>query len=260
MEDIIKDTIAEAFKSKNQAAYFYARANDKSLSFKERKKWKKWAKEFSDKTNFKKLPQKAAEEEDMSEIVDADGNIDRNPKPINANVKGVTSYSTTDGSGYRPNAMGSAYGSMGGNIPGGAAFKPGMINYWIGESDMSDVLGHEVIDKNLDYDEAQEYFETELELPPDETKERLNKMGYDEELPEDKIRLIENPKEYIENYVESIMAKRSKENDMVEKDESDYSIDKEPNPIILKQIEALKNALKADGIPVNRIIKYLKHE
>ena len=34
-------------------------------------------------------------------------------------------------------------------------------------------------------------------LPDDEAKERMNKMGYDENLPEDKVRLIESPKKTI---------------------------------------------------------------
>jgi hypothetical protein len=50
------DEMDEAFKSKRQQRYFYARAGDKSLSKKKRNKWKRMAKEFSDKTNFSRLP------------------------------------------------------------------------------------------------------------------------------------------------------------------------------------------------------------
>ena len=46
----------EEFKSKAQARYFHAKANEKG---KEGKKWKKWAKEFGDDTkDFSKLPEK----------------------------------------------------------------------------------------------------------------------------------------------------------------------------------------------------------
>ena len=50
------NTLEEEFKSKAQARYFYAKANEKG---KEGKKWKKWAKEFADDTeDFDELPEK----------------------------------------------------------------------------------------------------------------------------------------------------------------------------------------------------------
>ena len=99
MDQLIKQIIEEKYASLQQAKYFHAKASDKSLSAKERKVWKDRANEFDSKTNFKKIPKKVKTEVD--EIVDEDGNIDRNPKPINANVKGITSYSTTDGGAGR---------------------------------------------------------------------------------------------------------------------------------------------------------------
>lgn len=48
----------EAFKSKRQQRYFFARANDKKLSKKERKRWKDMASEFSERTDFSELPEK----------------------------------------------------------------------------------------------------------------------------------------------------------------------------------------------------------
>lgn len=51
------DEMDEAFKSKRQQRYFYARAGDKSLPKKKRNRWKKMASEFSSKTNFKNLPE-----------------------------------------------------------------------------------------------------------------------------------------------------------------------------------------------------------
>lgn len=50
--------IEEEFASKKQQRYFYAKANDESLSQSERDKWLQWANEFSDETNFDKLPEK----------------------------------------------------------------------------------------------------------------------------------------------------------------------------------------------------------
>lgn len=48
----------EAFKSKAQQKYFFAKAGDKDASAKNRAEWKKRAKEFSDKTDFDSLPDK----------------------------------------------------------------------------------------------------------------------------------------------------------------------------------------------------------
>lgn len=53
------ELVNEAFKSKKQQRYFYAKANEPG---KEGKKFKKWAKEFSDDTNFESLPEKIEEE------------------------------------------------------------------------------------------------------------------------------------------------------------------------------------------------------
>ena len=90
MNNFIKQIIEEKFASKKQQRYFYAKANDKTLSKKERKKWQDMAGEFSDKTNFKKLPDEVEkEEQDMEEIVDDHGNI-RLPILGELNVLGYT--------------------------------------------------------------------------------------------------------------------------------------------------------------------------
>ena len=47
MNDFIKQVIEEKFASKAQQRYFYAKANEKGTPKKEKKKWKKWASEFS---------------------------------------------------------------------------------------------------------------------------------------------------------------------------------------------------------------------
>ena len=95
--------------------------------------------------------------------------------------------------------------------------------------------------------------EDELGLSDDEAEERLEKMGYDEKLPEDKLRLIENPKKFVNDYLESILVKKSTNSDVLEKDE-----EKEVNPIILKQIEVLKNTLKNNNLSVNDVLSHLK--
>ena len=56
--DIVNKLISEKFASKAQQRFFYAMA-DKDT--KKGKKFKKWSKEFSDDTNFDKIPEKVKE-------------------------------------------------------------------------------------------------------------------------------------------------------------------------------------------------------
>jgi len=111
------------------------------------------------------------------------------------------------------------------------------------------------MEQDKDYDEAKEYFEKDLGIPEDETEDRLNQMGYESDYPDGKIRLIENPKGFIEEYIESILPKKTKMNDVVEKDEVET---KELNPIIKKQIDVLKQAMKDNGISTKQFFNYLK--
>jgi len=65
---ITKKDLMEKFASKAQARYFYAKANEPG---KEGKKWKKYAKEFSDDTkDFDSLPEKVKKEKNEQQIVE----------------------------------------------------------------------------------------------------------------------------------------------------------------------------------------------
>ena len=251
MNEFIKQVIEEKFASKKQQRLFYAKAGDKSLPKKERKNWKKWSKEFSDDTDFKHLPEKVkkTKKKDVDEIVDEDGNIETDSYPTDLPTKGVTSNSTSD------EVVRTAMGQMGAFGIGGPINTSRTLKYWA-ESDMSKALGYQdTLGKDEDFEDAEEHFTDELGLPDDEAKDRLEKMGYDEKLPNEKIRLIENPKKFVEEYIESLLMKKSKENDVLEKD-----VQKEVNPIIKKQIEALKQTLKNNSLSVNDIINDLKDE
>ena len=103
------------------------------------------------------------------------------------------------------------------------------------------------------------YFKNELEIDGDEAEERLASYGYDKNLDGDKVRLIENPKKYIEDYVESVLNKKTENNDLIKKDQYE-DIDQELEPIIKKQISALKRTLKKNNIPLNHVFKLLKKE
>lgn len=246
MNEFLKDIITEAFKSKKQQRYFYAKAGDKSLPKKERNKWKKWSKEFSDKTEFEKLPEVAETEGEVDEIVDSIGNISRSKIPTDANTKGITQKKTTD------QVVKTGAGSMGIHGVHGTHTS---LRYWA-ESDMSKTLGYDATMKqDASKKEAEKYFKKELDMDDDEAEERLDAMGYDPELPEDKVRLVENPKKFIEEYIENILSKKSSNNELVPK-EKDLA---EINPIVLKQIKSLKQSLESNEISIQDLIKLLKN-
>ncbi len=253
MDEFIKQVIEETFKSKKQQRYFFHKG-------KHSPKWKKMAKEFASKTDFSKLPERAEEEVQMDEIVDEDGNIAKGDKPTDFNTKGITSLKTSD------EVARASTGQMGGAGLDGGGNASRMMRYFgeqdqsveMGEADMSKALGYEeTMEQDKDYNEAKQYFETELGIPPDETEDRLNQMGYESDYPKGKIRLIENPRQFVEDYLESIIPKKTKVDDMVDKDNAEPNI---LNPIIKKQIDVLRQTLKDNGISDRQIIQYLKDD
>ncbi len=245
MNNFIKQVIEEKFASKAQQRFFYAQAGKGG---KKGKKWSKWAKEFSSKTDFDKIPDKV-EDEEIDEIVDAKGNIKRGKKPANLMSKGITQDKTSD------EVVKSGGGSMGIHGVHGTHTS---LRYWA-ESDLSKSLGaKDTILQDVPYDDAKDHMEDELGLDDNEAEERLEKMGYDPKLPEDKVRLVENPKKFMEEYIESILSKKNMSNDIVSKDET--MEEKEINPIVLKQLNSLKNTLKKNNLNVNDVLKHLKND
>lgn len=243
MNNFIKQVIEEKFASKAQQRFFYAQAGKGD---KKGKKWSKWAKEFSKDTDFKKIPEKI--EKEVDEIVDDKGNIQRSKKPNDLDKRGITQKKTTD------DVIKTGAGSMGIHGVHGTHTS---LRYWA-ESDLSKALGaKDTIMKDVDYDDAEEHFEKELGIPDDETKERMGQMGYDENLPDDKVRLVENPKKFMEEYIESILSKKNMNNDIVSKETTE---EKEINPIVLKQLNSLKTTLKKNNLSVNDVLKHLKND
>jgi hypothetical protein len=244
MNNFIKQVIEEKFASKAQQRFFYAKANEKGKPKKEKKKWGKWAKEFSDKTNYDEIPDKV--EKEVDEIVDKYGNIATGKKPTDFNTKGVTQKKTSD------DVAKAAFGSMGRMAKVGGT----TMRYWA-ESDMSKALGFDdTMAKDADYEDAEDHFKGELGLDEPEAEDRLAQMGYDKKLPADKVRLVENPKKFMEEYIESILSKKAKDNEIVSKDEQ--TEEKEINPIVLKQLKSLKNTMNSHKLSINDIMKHLK--
>jgi hypothetical protein len=237
MNNFIKQVIEEKFESKAQQRFFYAQAGKKG---KKGKKWTKWAKEFSKKTDFSNLPEK----KEVDEIVDEVGNIKRGKTPLDINKKGISQKKTTD------QVVKAAAGSMGTHGVHGTHTS---LRYWA-ESDMSKALGYkETLKQDADYDDAEKHFEKDLGLSDDEAKERMDQMGYDEDLPDDKVRLVENPKKFIEEFIESILSKRTKDEELVKEKTGKIT------PIIKRQLNSLKSSMESEGLSIEEITEYLKN-
>jgi hypothetical protein len=258
MNNFIKQVIEEKFASKAQQRYFYAQAGKGG---KKGKKWAKWAKEFSDDTDFEKIPEKV-DEEDLEEIVDKKGNIMRKKTPLASKKNGITQREITD----RVVKTGAA--SMGTH---GVHGTHTTLKYWaenkselkklientIDEIEMDDALGYdETLGKDASYDEAYRYFRKNLKLSDEETTERLKNLGYDEKLKGDKIRLIENPKKFIEEFIENILSKRNSDYELVNSSNKEI---KEVNPIIKRQIKSFKDTLESNNLTIDDVLEYLKN-
>lgn len=246
MNNFIKQVIEEKFASKAQQRFFYAQAGKGG---KKGKKWAKWAKEFSDKTNFEKIPDKVENEEEIEEIVDDMGNIKRGDIPLASKKSSIEAKKRTD------KVVKTAAGAMGIHGVHGTHTS---LRYWaegeeVKEIEMDSALGYEdTLGSDANYDKALNHFVKNLGLPEDEAKERLKAMGYipgENEL----VRLVENPKEYIKDYIESVIVNKAKDNDIMDKEE-------EINPLVLKQLNSLKNSLSKNNIPLEKVIKHLKGE
>ena len=246
MNNFLKQTIEEKFASKAQQRFFYAKANEEGTSKKEKKKWKKYADELSNETDFEELPDKISqEEEDVDEIVDAKGNIKRGGKATNFHSKGISSKKTTD---QTVKAVGGSQGTHG--VHGTHT----SLRYWA-ESDMSDALGFDdTLGKDVDFETAYKHFTKKIGLTHDDAMARLGKMGYDEKLPEDKVRLVENPKAFMKDYVETVLTKKHSSKEIVNDSKKDL------HPIIKRQIKSLKNTLKSNNLSLSDIKDHLESD
>jgi hypothetical protein len=261
MNNFIKQVIEEKFASKSQQRYFYAQAGKGG---KKGKKWDKLAKEFSSKTDFKKIPEKVTDENEIDEIVDKNGDIMRSKKPTDLATKGITSNLTSDERVKQSSGQMGIHGVHGTHTS---------LRYWaentqnltkkdLIEISMKDSLGAEdtIMNPNgpVDYDTAKQKME-KLTGDEEEAEDRIEKMGYDKNLPDDKMRLVENPKKFMEEFIESILSKR-KNDEFVKKNNFDDIEINEINSVIKKQIKSLKNSIESNGLSVDQVIKMLQKE
>lgn len=84
---------------------------------------------------------------------------------------------------------------------------------------------------------------------------KLKQLGY---IPgqEEIVRLVENPKQYMSDYIESVLVKKATEEDVISKEDETTEI----NPLIAKQIESLIKSAKTNNIPLSKIINKFKSE
>ena len=281
MNKFIKQIVEDKFDSKAQQRMFFAKG-------KKSKKWREWAKGKAEDTNFDKIPEKVEAEEqiinggtplyndtdiytkeepteqmpltktvhngnaeaEFSEIVDADGDIQTGDKPGNPNGY-IRSKNTSD------QVAKSTMGQMGSfGVLGGATGANKTLKYWA-ESDMSKALGapDTIGDPDTNFEDAVQTFEDELEVPEEEAKERAKQMGFDPELPDGKLRLIENPKKYIEEY----LSQKTTNSELVKK--STNNVKKPVSPLIKRQLNTIKQTLKDNGLSMSDITEYLEdHE
>lgn len=206
------------------------------------KKTKTW---YFNYTNDSWEPEKK-KEEDVDEVIDDIGNIATSKKPTNANTSGITQKNMTD------KVVKTGAGSMGTHGVHGTHTS---LRYWA-ESDMSKALGFEkTMGDDEEYEDAEEYFKKELGMDDSETEERLAQLGYDKKLAkkdEDKVRLVENPKKFIESYIDEVLIDKSDREEIMPKDV------KEINPIVKRQLEALKKSLRTNNLTVKDVVNYLK--
>jgi hypothetical protein len=241
MNNFIKQIIEEKFASKAQQRFFFAKSNGGK-----NKKWSKWAKESSDDTDYSKIPDKV--EKEVDEVVDDKGNIARGKKPTNFNKVGITQNKTTD------EVVKAAHGQMGAIGLVGGRGTMNTMKYWA-ESDMRKVLGGDLLhDPEVDYEEAKDEFEDLGIEDPIEQDKRAKQLGFDPNLPDGQNRLVENPKKYMEEYIESILSKKKVDNEIV----SNETEMKEISPIIKKQIKSLKNSMDSHNLTINDIMNHLK--
>lgn len=193
----------------------------------------------------RKKTKEPEKEEEVDEIVDADGTILGSKIPADVNVKTITSKSTTD-----------QVVKQSRQPPDTGLNGSPMRRYW-GETDMSSQLGYEeTLGKDLDYSRAKKYFMDDLGFDEKEAEERLEKLGYTKKSDAtDKVRLIEEPSKHIEEIIDDVLSKRTtNRSDIARK----YNEEREIDPILRRQLVSLKDTLEANNLTINDVIQYLR--
>jgi len=136
----------------------------------------------------------------------------------------------------------------------------------LGEEDMSDAFGYEET-KDLDGKETFKYFVKELEMEPEDAKDRTEQQGKDPSGKRDKKSKYKNDKNFISRQILPEIQKQKAikvlEDILVNKKNKDTDIsDKEPkmSPIVMKNLKTLKKQAEKEGLSISELIKMLKSE
>lgn len=200
---------------------------------------------FLSKTKNKK-------EEEVTELIDADGTWLTSDVPILDPASTVQGSTTTDKTvqqarNPRDPLLRGWYGYYGEGV--------------VREEDMSDAFGYEDT-KDMDYKDTVEYYQKELGLEKDKAVERAVQQGKKPSLEKRAPKKIKDKKNFIDRLI--LKEKGLDEDVFVDKDEDNElkpNLDKRDiNPLLLRNIRQLKKFAKENGVSVKELIKLLKNE
>ena len=136
----------------------------------------------------------------------------------------------------------------------------------LSEEDMSDAFGYEET-KDLDGKETFKYFVKELDLEPDDAKERTKQQGKDPSGNRDKKSKYKHDKNFISRQIIPEIQKQKAikvlEDILMNKTSDDKEVGKKElksSKILIKNISSLKKQAEKEGISLSDLIKMLKGE
>lgn len=139
--------------------------------------------------------------------------------------------------------------------------------YGMAESDMSGAFGYEET-KDLDGKETYEYYKDELEMEPEEAKERTKQQGKDPSGKKDKRSPYYDDKNFITKATISEIQKQKMIKvleDMLTKKNSSDNADVqnkggEPSKILKRNLKSIKKMMDKEGLSKKDILKFLEGE
>jgi len=182
---------------------------------------------------------------EVTELLDFDGSVQSSKVPPGVeNVKAISSRKTTDAV-----VKGTRQGGTWNRGRGFTRYYNESVDE-LEEVDRSSILGMEETDQ-LNFDDAVDYYENELEIPTDEAEERVEKERGPESLEQDKVdgsftrhRLTEKEKiekiaeDKVRNMIEVILSSNSDSGELTPKDTS----------VLSRKINNLVKLAKANGL------------
>jgi hypothetical protein len=208
-------------------------------------------KTFKEKTKNNKK----GKEEEVTELVDFDGTWLSSDVPI------LDPASSLQGSTFTDKI-----------VPMSRNPRDPLLRGWYGyfgenevkEEDMSSAFGYEDT-KDLNFDDTLKHYKKELSLDNEKALERTIQQGKKKELSKRKKTPaeIKKKKGFIDTLIIKELEDDIKEDTIFKKDDRDNDLNKkvkEINPLLLKNIRAIKKMAEKMGVPLSELIKALKNE